>query len=380
LAKRDYYEVLGIARGASKDEIKKAYRRLAVQHHPDRNPGDREAEEKFKEATEAYEVLADDRKRQAYDQFGFAGLEGMGLGTHDFSSVFRDFEDIFDGFNFTSFFDSFFGGTRRRGRADTRSAPRRGSDLRYDLEVSFEEAVFGKKEEISFNRNESCEACGGTGADKGSGKRLCPSCNGTGQVRRSSGFFSIASTCPTCGGDGEIIERPCSECGGRGLVARNRRLKVTIPAGIESGKRIGIPGQGDGGLNGGPPGDLYVYMHVRDHDYYQREGNDLFCVIPISITQAALGAEILVSTLENSRKIKVKIPTGTQNGKILRLKNEGVPYLHHPDRRGDLYIKILVQVPTKLSAKTRSLLEQFSSLTGEEPSPKPVRLSELNQP
>jgi len=379
LAKRDYYEVLGLGRGASKEEIKKAYRRLAVQYHPDRNPGDKEAEEKFKEATEAYEVLADEKKRQAYDQFGFAGLEGMGFGAHDFSSVFRDFEDIFDGFNFTSFFDSFFGGPRRKGRAEARNAPRRGSDLRYDLEIAFEEAVFGKKEEISFTRNESCEACGGTGADRGSGKRLCPGCNGTGQVRRSSGFFSIATTCPTCGGDGEIIERPCTECAGRGLVTRSRKLKVTIPAGIESGKRIGIPGQGDGGLNGGPPGDLYVYIRVREHDYYQREGNDLFCVIPISITQAALGAEIQVSTMEDSRKIRVKIPAGTQNGKILRLKSEGVPLLHHPERRGDLYIRVMVEVPTKISGKARNLLEQLASLTGEEDSPKPVRLSELKQ-
>ncbi|MBN1835742.1 MAG: molecular chaperone DnaJ [Spirochaetales bacterium] len=381
MAKRDYYEVLGVGRGASKDEIKKAYRRLAVQHHPDRNPGDKEAEEKFKEATEAYEVLADDRKRQAYDQFGFSGLEGMGLGGHDFSSVFRDFEDIFDGFNFTSFFDSFFGGggTRRRSRGEARTAPRRGADLRYDLEISFEDAVFGKKEEISFTRHETCEACSGTGADRGSGKRVCPTCNGTGQVRRSSGFFSIATTCPTCGGEGEIIERPCSECGGRGLVSRTRKLKITIPAGIESGKRIGIPGQGDGGANGGPPGDLYVYVRVREHEYYQREGSDLFCVVPISITQAALGAEIDVSTLEDSRKVRVKIPAGTQNGKVLRLKSEGVPLLHNPGRRGDLYIRIMVEVPTKVSGKARSLLEQLSSLTGEESSPKPVRLSELKQ-
>jgi molecular chaperone DnaJ len=379
LAKQDYYEVLGLSRGASKDEIKKAYRRLAVQYHPDRNPGDSNAEERFKEATEAYEVLADERKRRLYDEYGFAGLDGTGLGGHDFSSVFRDFEDIFDGFNFTGFFDSFFGGTRRRGRSEPRSAPRRGSDLRYDLEISFEDAVFGKKEEIAFNRNESCEACGGSGADKGSGKRLCPGCNGTGQVRRSSGFFSIATTCPTCGGEGEVIEKPCSECGGRGLVSRNRRLKVTIPAGIETGKRIGIPGQGDGGANGGPPGDLYVYIHVRDHEYYQREGNDLFCVIPISVTQAALGAEIQVETLGDHRMVKVKVPQGTQNGKILRLKSEGVPYLHHPDRRGDLYVRLRVEIPTKLTGKARTLLEQLSSLTGEEPNPKPVRLSELKQ-
>jgi molecular chaperone DnaJ len=378
LAKRDYYEVLGVAKGASKDEIKKAYRRLAVQYHPDRNPGDKPAEEKFKEATEAYEVLADERKRQAYDQFGFAGLDGMGFEAHDFSSVFRDFEDIFEGFNFTGFFDSFFGGGRSRSRrGGGRSSARRGADLRYELEITFADAVFGKKEEITFNRNEGCPECKGSGADPGSGKKVCPTCGGTGQVRRSSGFFSIATTCPSCNGEGEIIEKPCAACGGRGLVTRKRTIKVTIPAGIETGKRISIPGQGDGGVNGGPPGDLYVYIRVLSHEYFERNGNDLYCVIPISVSQAALGAEIFVSTLENSRKVKVKIPAGTQNGKMLRLKSEGVPYLRSPDRRGDLYIKILVEIPTKVSGKARTLLQQLGSLTGEESNPKPVRLSDL---
>jgi len=379
LAKRDYYEVLGVNKGASKEEIKKAYRHLAVQYHPDRNPGDEEAEEKFKEATEAYEILADGKKRQAYDQFGFAGLDGMGFGAHDFSSVFREFEDIFDGFNFTGFFDSFFGGGgRSRGRRGSgRSSARRGADLRYDLDIAFVDAVFGKKEEIVFTRNESCEDCRGTGADKGSGKKICPSCGGSGQVRRSSGFFSIATTCPACNGEGEIIEKPCSVCGGRGFVSKKRTIKITIPAGIENGKRINIPGQGDGGLNGGPPGDLYVYIRVQPHEYFERDGNDLYCVIPISITQASLGAEILVSTLDDSRKVKVKIASGTQNGKVLRLKSEGVPYLRSPDRRGDLYIKILVQIPQKVTGKARSLLQELASVTGEQDSPNPVRLSDL---
>ncbi len=379
MAKRDYYEVLGVNKGASKEEIKKAYRHLAVQYHPDRNPGDEEAEEKFKEATEAYEILADGKKRQAYDQFGFAGLDGMGFGAHDFSSVFREFEDIFDGFNFTGFFDSFFGGGgRSRGRRGSgRSSARRGADLRYDLDIAFVDAVFGKKEEIVFTRNESCEDCRGTGADKGSGKKICPSCGGSGQVRRSSGFFSIATTCPACNGEGEIIEKPCSVCGGRGFVSKKRTIKITIPAGIENGKRINIPGQGDGGLNGGPPGDLYVYIRVQPHEYFERDGNDLYCVIPISITQASLGAEILVSTLDDSRKVKVKIASGTQNGKVLRLKSEGVPYLRSPDRRGDLYIKILVQIPQKVTGKARSLLQELASVTGEQDSPNPVRLSDL---
>jgi len=378
LAKRDYYEVLGVNRGASKDEIKKAYRRLAVQHHPDRNPGDKQAEEKFKEAAEAYEVLADENRRKAYDQFGFAGLEGMNFGAQEFSSVFRDFEDIFEGLNFSSFFDNFFGGGGSRSRrGGARSAARRGADLRYETEVSFEEAVYGTKQEMTFTRHESCEACGGTGADRGSGRKLCPSCGGSGQVRRSSGFFSIATSCPTCGGEGEIIERPCAACSGRGQQSRTRTLKVTIPAGIESGKRIGLQGQGDGGGNGGPPGDLYVYVRVRPHEYFQRQGNDLYCVIPISISQAALGAEILVSSLDKGRQVKVKIPPGTQNGKVLRLKNEGVPHLHSPERRGDLYIKILVQVPTRVSPRARSLLQELAQLAGDNGHPTPVRLSEL---
>ncbi|MEE8589838.1 MAG: molecular chaperone DnaJ [Spirochaetia bacterium] len=379
MAKRDYYDVLGVGKGASKDEIKKAYRRLAVQFHPDRNPGDKQAEDKFKAATEAYEVLADQKKRQAYDQFGFSGLDGMGFGAHDFSSVFHDFEDIFDGFNFTGFFDSFFGGGgRSRSRTGSgRSSARRGADLRYDLEISFADAVFGEKREITFTRSESCGECKGTGADKGSGKKICPSCGGTGQVRRSSGFFSIATTCPSCSGEGEIIEKPCSACGGNGLISRRRSIKITSPPGIESGKRINIPGQGDGGLNGGPPGDLYVYIRVLDHEYFERDGNDLYCVIPLSVSQVALGAEIFVSTLENSRTVKLKIPPGTQNGKMLRLKNEGVPYLHSPDRRGDMYIKIIVEIPTKISGKARSLLKELGSVTGEQSSPKPVRLSDL---
>jgi molecular chaperone DnaJ len=377
LAKRDYYEVLGVSKEASKEEIKKAYRKLAVQYHPDRNPGNKQAEDKFKEATEAYEVLANEQKRQAYDQFGFQGIEGMGGGgPQDFSTVFRDFEDIFG--DFTGFFDSFFGaGARGRQGGRSRSSARRGSDLRYDLQISFEQAVFGTKVDVSFSRNESCSVCQGSGADKGSGKRVCPTCGGSGQVRRSSGFFSIASTCPACNGEGEIIEKPCSDCGGRGLVRRHRKIKVTVPAGIENGKRISIPGQGDGGANGGPSGDLYVYIHVLPHDYFQRDGYDIYCAIPISFSQAALGAEILVSTLEDKRKVRLKVPSGSQNGKVLRLKNEGVPHLHNPNRRGDLYIKLMVRVPTKISSRERSLLEELAAVSGEDASPSPVRLSDL---
>lgn len=374
MAKRDYYEVLGVPKGASKEEIKKAYRKLAIQYHPDRNKGDDESEEKFKEASEAYEVLGDEKKRQAYDQFGFAGVEGMGGGgAQDFSSVFRDFEDIFG--DFGGIFDSFFGGGRSR-RSTRRDSVQRGHDLRYDLEIEFSEAVFGAKKEISYTRNVACSVCSGSGAEKGSGKKMCPTCGGSGQVRRSSGFFSIASTCPTCSGEGYVIENPCSNCNGTGLVQKKQKIKVTIPPGIASGKRINIPEQGEAGPNGGPYGDLYVYITVKPHEFFERDGNDVYCVVPISITQATLGAEIFVSTLDTKR-IKLKIPPGTQNGKIFRIKSEGVPYLHNSNRRGDFYIKILVEVPEKLSSKAKNLMKELSSVIGEEDNPEPIRLSEL---
>lgn len=372
MAKRDYYEVLGVQRNASKDEIKKAYRQLAIKYHPDKNPGSREAEEKFKEATEAYEILGDDKKRQTYDQFGFAGVEGMGQGAHDFSGVFRDFEDIFG--DFSGIFDSFFGGTRRRGGASGRASARRGSDLRYDLEISFNEAVFGTSKEISFRRNDTCSSCHGTGAAGGGGKTMCPSCSGSGQVRRSSGFFSIATTCPQCHGEGYVIKDPCRDCRGSGVVEKKRTLKVTIPPGMEDGRRIHIPDQGDGGLNGGPAGDLYVYIHVGSHEYFKRNGNDIYCLIPISITQASLGSEVLVPTIEN-KKVKVRIPPGTQTGKVLRLKNEGVPYLNDRTRRGDMYIEILVEVPDRLNQRAKTLLKELSEQIGENNSPQPKKLS-----
>ena len=286
--------------------------------------------------------------------------------------MFRDFEDIFG--DFGGIFDSFFGGGRRK--RESRSSARRGSDLRYDLEISFGDAAFGAKNEISFAKNESCSSCKGTGADGANGRKICPGCEGTGQVRRNSGFFSIATTCPTCGGEGEIIDRPCPDCSGKGIVRQDRTITVTIPAGIEDGKRIRIQGQGDGGGNGGPSGDLYVYIHVRTHEYFERNGNDLYCMIPVSITQAALGADILVATLEGPT-VKVKVPQGTQNGKILRLKSKGIPHLQNPERRGDLYLRIHVQVPTKLSSRSKSLLRELASINGEEESPKPIPLSDL---
>ena len=372
MAKRDYYEVLGVEKNSSKDEIKKAYRKLAIRYHPDKNPGDASAEDSFKEATDAYEVLSNDQKRQAYDQFGFAGVEGMGAGGHDYSTVFHDFEDIFG--DFSSIFDSFFGGGgRRRSSRDSRM---RGSDLRYQLEVEFKDAVFGSQQEVTYQKNASCSVCSGSGAAEGSGKKICPTCGGSGQVRRSSGFFSIASPCSTCSGEGYVIDNPCSECQGSGVVRKRQRIKVTIPAGIESGKRINIPGQGDSGPNGGTPGDLYVDIHVKAHSHFERNETDIYCAIPISVTQASLGTEIYVQTLDD-KKIKLKIPPGTQNGKILRIKNEGVPYLHSNSRRGDMYIKIMVMIPTKLSGREKDLLKDLAKIQGNEESPEPVPLSEL---
>ncbi len=371
--KRDYYEILGVPKGASKDDIKKGYRKLAVQYHPDKNPGDHAAEEKFKEATEAYEVLSDDQKRQIYDQYGHAGLEGMGGpgGPGGFDpSAFQGFEDIFG--DFGGIFENLFGGGG--GSRRQRGGPNQGSSLRYDLQISFHDAVYGTKAEVQYSRNEACSACKGTGASGGSGRKMCQTCQGAGQVRRSSGFFSIASPCPTCHGEGTIIENPCRECSGSGVQKKRQKILVTIPAGVEDGKRINIPRQGDAGTGGGPYGDLYVFIRVKPHPYFERSGSDLYCAVPISITQAALGSEIMVTALDD-KKIKLKIPAGTQNGKLLRIRDEGVPTAN--GRKGDLYIKVIVQVPTKLSSKARSLLEEVAKIEGENQEPTPVPLSDL---
>ncbi|MCA1753330.1 MAG: molecular chaperone DnaJ [Spirochaeta sp.] len=376
MAKRDYYEILNVPKGASKEEIKKAYRKVAVANHPDRNPGNKEAEDRFKEATEAYEVLADEQKRQAYDQFGFAGVEGMGGGSGQggFSAA-RDFEDIFG--DFSGVFESFFGGGGGQRSRGGRGGPARGADLRYDLSVSFKDAVFGKKVDVTYEHKQSCETCKGTGAkDASGGKKTCETCGGVGQVRRSSGFFSIASVCPTCNGEGFVIENPCRVCNGSGVTRKQRTLKVTIPPGMDNGKRINLTGQGDAGPNGGPAGDLYVFVHVEPHEYFERDGYDVYCMIPISITQAALGSEIRVPTLDDKR-IKLKVPAGTQNGKVLRIRNEGVPHLHNDKKRGDMYIKINVRTPEKLSSKAKDLLKEVSDLEGEDLNPRPVSLSDI---
>jgi molecular chaperone DnaJ len=369
VAKRDYYEVLGIQKNASKDDIKKAYRKLAIQYHPDKNPGNKEAEEKFKEASEAYEVLSDDQKRPAYDQFGHAGVEGMG--GQDYSQAFRGFEDIFSG-DFSSIFDTFFGGGGRRSGGG-QNGVRQGSNLRYDIEIPFKDAVFGTKVEIQYSRNEGCPACKGSGAAGGTGKKVCPVCQGSGQVRHSQGFFSVASTCHNCGGEGYIIEHPCKDCGGSGTRKHRQKIMVTIPAGVENGRRVVISRQGDAGPGGGPPGDLYVFIRVKSHEYFERQDEDLYCAVPISVTQASLGAEIQVPTLD-SKTIKVKIPPGTQNGKLLRIRDEGVP---SGGRRGNLYIKVMVQIPSKLSKRGKEIMEELAQVEGEVNAPKPIPLSEL---
>lgn len=376
MAKRDYYEVLGVEKGASKDDIKKAYRRLAIANHPDKNPGDKAAEERFKEATEAYEVLADDQKRGAYDRFGFAGVEGMGGqgGQQDFSSVFRDFEDIFGFGDFSNIFDSFFGGQGRRGGGGGGARSARGTNLRYDLELPFEEAVFGTQVEIAYAKHDACKTCGGSGSSDGSGRRVCQTCQGSGQVRRSSGFFSIAQPCPACRGEGSTLEKPCRDCEGTGLTKKKQKIKVSIPAGVEDGKRVVIPGQGDVGPNGGPPGDLYVFIRVRPHEFYERDGADLYCAMPITMTMAALGGEIGLETIEKKR-ISVTIPAGTQNGRMLRIREEGVPV--QGGRRGDLYLKIFVQIPSRLSRRGKELLEELRKVEGEDSEPKPVKLADI---
>jgi len=376
MAKRDYYEVLGVQKGASKDEIKKAYRKLAIQFHPDKNPGNKGAEDRFKEATEAYEVLADEKKRSAYDQFGHAGVDGMGGGRQDWGN-FRGFEDIFGGGDLGSFFENIFGGGFGGGgfrRGGQRGGPQQGSNLRYNADISFKDAVFGTKVEIQFTHNEACAGCKGSGAAGGASRKTCPTCRGTGQVQHGlGGIISFASTCPACHGQGTVIEKPCMECGGSGTQKKRHKLAVTIPPGVENGKHLVIPRQGDAGPNGGPPGDLYVVMRVRPHEYFERQDADLYCAVPVSVTQAALGADIHVSTLDG-KVIKVKVPAGTQNGKMLRIRDEGVP---HGSHRGNLYIKLMVRVPEKMSRKGRELLEEFARQEGDNDSPGAIPLSQL---
>ena len=375
MAKRDYYEVLGVEKSADQEAIKKAYRKLAVKYHPDRNPGDKEAEEKFKEATEAYEVLSDEQKRPIYDQYGFAGLEGMGGGgAGGYSHAFHDFSDLFGGMGggMGDIFESIFGGGFG-GSSSRRGGPEAGASLRYDLNLSFKDAVYGTSTEIHFRHREKCEACNGSGAAAGASKKTCPTCNGVGQVRQGNGFFTIQQTCPTCRGKGTIIDHPCSSCRGTGLQEKNKQMSLKIPAGVDTGKRIIIRGQGDAGENGGPSGDLVIVLHVADHPNFQRQDNDLFCAIPVSMSQAALGCEVTITALDN-KKLTIKIPEGTPNGKMLRIKGEGVP-VSGSSRKGDLYVEVSVQIPTKLSSKQKDLLKQYMELENPTTEPKLVDLT-----
>ena len=352
--KRDYYEVLGVGRTATEQEIKSAYRKMALQYHPDRNPNNPDAEEKFKECTEAYTVLADAQKRSSYDRFGHAGVSGGGMGGFD-PSIFQDMTDLGDIFSaFFGMSDLFGGGGGRR-----RSWEQRGADLREDVEINFEEAVFGVTREIAIRRNEACEACSGSGVERGKAPSQCHTCNGRGQVRYQQGFFTIARTCSACHGTGTVITDPCPQCKGSGRTAQQRRIEVKVPAGVEEGTRIRYAGQGEAGVHGGAAGDLYVVLHVKEHPLFEREGKDLYCSVPITISQAALGAELEIPTLEGPHMLKV--PDGTQSGTTFRLRGKGVPVLN-AHGKGDLFVQVKVQTPTKLTKRQRELLEELQSL------------------
>ena len=352
--KRDYYDVLGVPRNSGLEDIKKAYRKMALKFHPDKNPGDPHAEEKFKEAAEAYGVLSDDEKRAQYDRYGHSGLGGMG----GFDpSQFADFGDILgDLFGF----GDFFGASRRRS-----TRPARGNDLRYDLTLSFDDAVFGKEVSISVPRVVTCTVCSGSGAKPGTSPVTCSGCSGRGQIRYSQGFFAVARTCPQCGGAGKVIKDPCANCGGAGRLREDKKLSVKIPAGVDEGSRLRVPAEGEAGYNGGPPGDLYVFISVNEHPKFTRRDYDIHSEQAVSFTQAALGAEIQTETIEGQEPLR--IPPGTQPNQVFRLRGKGVQFLQGPGR-GDHYVHVSVRIPSSLTEEQRRLLEQFASLEGENPS------------
>ncbi|HLP75351.1 MAG TPA: molecular chaperone DnaJ [Candidatus Paceibacterota bacterium] len=365
MAKRDYYEVLGVAKGVDADEIKKAYRKLAVKYHPDKNPGDKAAEEKFKELGEAYEVLNDPQKRAVYDQHGHAAFDrragggGFGRGgAGGFHDPFDIFREVFAGGNV---FDEFFGG----GRSDP-TQPQRGDDLRYDMEITFDEAAHGCEKEITVTKAGRCDVCEGTGAESGSKSKTCPTCGGRGQVISSRGIFSIAQTCPHCQGAGRVIEKPCKACRGAGRRDQTSKIKLRIPAGVDSGSRLRSAGNGESGLRGGPPGDLYVVLHVKAHEIFQRDGDDLLCEVPVNFVQAALGADIQVPTLDG--KSEIRIPAGTQPGTMFRLKGKGVKNVQGYGH-GDLHVRINVEVPTHLNAAQKAKLQEFAELCSSKENP-----------
>ncbi len=346
MAKRDYYEALGVKRGASPQELKSAFRKLAMQYHPDRNPGDAAAEQKFKEINEAYEVLRDDQKRAAYDQFGHAAFEQGGGGGRPGGFDFANFADVFD-----DLFGDLAGGGRRRGAAN------RGADLRYNLTVSLEDAFRGKKAQLRVPTSVVCEACQGSGSEGGAPPIVCPTCRGTGRIRAQQGFFTLERTCPTCQGTGQVIKDPCKSCGGTGRQQREKSLAVNIPAGVEDGTRIRLAGEGEAGVRGAQPGDLYIFISVQPHRIFQRQGLDLFCEVPITFTTAALGGEIEVPTIEGKRA-KVTVPVGSQTGKQFRLRDKGMVELQGT-RRGDMYVEVTVETPVNLTKRQQELLREF---------------------
>jgi molecular chaperone DnaJ len=361
MSKRDYYEVLGVARGASDEEIKKAYRKQAVKFHPDKNPGDKAAEERFKELGEAYEVLNEPQKRAAYDQYGHAAFDARRRasrgGAGDFHDPFEVFREVFGQQGGGSIFDDLFG-----GGANSRSnagGPHRGADLRYDLEITFDEAARGCEKEITVTKLDTCDKCGGTGAEGQARFQTCPTCSGRGQVISSRGIFSIAQTCPRCEGAGRTIDKPCQGCRGSGQRERTSKITLRIPAGVDSGSRLRSAGNGEAGKRGGSAGDLYVIIHVKAHEMFHRDGDDLLCEVPINFTTAALGGEIEVPTLEG--KAQIKVPAGTQTGSVFRLRGKGIRNVHGHGN-GDLHVQVVVEVPAKLNSEQRAKLKEFADL------------------
>ena len=357
MSKRDYYEVLGVARTASEAEMKSAFRKLAMKYHPDKNPGDKDAEIRFKELNEAYQTLSDGQKRAAYDRYGHAAFANGGAGGPGFGNDFSDF--------MSDIFENFFGDARGRQRGA--AGRERGADMRYNLEISLEDAFTGSNATIKIPTAVTCEVCSGTGGKAGSKPKTCPTCGGYGRVRATQGFFSIERTCPNCHGRGETIDDPCAQCGGAGRVTRERTLSVNVPAGVEDGTRIRLAGEGEAGLRGGPAGDLYIFLSLKPHAFFQRDGADLFCRVPISMVTAALGGEVKVPTMDGS-DAKVKIPDGTQSGKQFRLKGKGMPVLRSRDM-GDLYIQVVVETPQKLTKRQRELLMEFDAECSKETHP-----------
>jgi molecular chaperone DnaJ len=365
MSKKDFYQVLGVDKKASADELKKAYRKLAMQYHPDKNPGNKEAEAKFKEISEAYDVLKDDQKRAAYDRFGhgaFSGGMGGGGGfggAQGFSGGFGGFGDIFE-----EMFGDFMGQQRRGGGGD---GARRGADLSYEMEITLEDAFNGKEAPIKVSSWQSCAGCGGSGAEKGTKADTCDTCRGAGRIRAQQGFFTVERTCPTCNGVGQTIKTPCGICGGSGRTRKEKSLKVAIPAGVEDGTRIRLAGEGEAGLRGGPAGDLYVFLGIKPHRFFQREASNLYCRVPVPITTVALGGNIEVPTIDGKR-MKVSVPAGTQTGQQFRLKGKGMTILRSPNR-GDMFVEITVETPVNLTKRQKELLQEFAGDNNDKTNP-----------